>query len=61
MGRAGWYPSERSGKHFSMEHDERPGTRVTIPLHGGKDIPVKTVMAIIKQAGLTPEEFEGLL
>ncbi len=59
--RAGWQPSQRSGKHFGMEHPERPGVRVTVPIHGGRDIPVKTVLSIIKAAGLTPEELEELL
>ena len=59
--RAGWEPSERSGRHFGLEHPDKPGVRITIPIHGGRDIPVKTVYSIIRAAGLTVEEFERLL
>ena len=31
-----------------------------VHVHGGKDIPVGTLRAIIKQAGLTVEEFNQL-
>ena len=59
--RAGWQPSERSGKHFGMEHSDRPGVRITVPIHGDREIPVKTMYSIVKAAGLTVEEFERLL
>jgi predicted RNA binding protein YcfA (HicA-like mRNA interferase family) len=57
---AGWQSSERSGKHFGLEHPDKPGVRITIPIHGGREIPVKTVYSIIRAAGLTVEEFERL-
>jgi len=59
--KTGWHDSAKSGKHFGMEHSGKHGVRITIPVHGGKEIPVKTVQSIIKAAGLTTEEFEGLL
>ena len=59
--RAGWQSSDRSGKHFGLEHPDRPGVRITIPIHGGREIPVKTVYSIIRAAGLTVDEFERLL
>jgi predicted RNA binding protein YcfA (HicA-like mRNA interferase family) len=34
--------------------------RVTIPNHPGKEIPKGTLRAIIREAGLTSEEFEKL-
>jgi len=44
-----------------MENPDKPGVRITIPIHGGRDMPVKTVLSIVKAAGLTVEEFEGLI
>jgi predicted RNA binding protein YcfA (HicA-like mRNA interferase family) len=44
-----------------MEHPDRPSVRITVPIHGGREIPVRTVYSIIKAAGLTVEEFERLL
>ncbi len=61
LGKVGWRDSARSGKHFGMEHPERRGVRITIPVHGGKELPLKTVQSIIKAASLTAEEFEELL
>jgi predicted RNA binding protein YcfA (HicA-like mRNA interferase family) len=44
-----------------MEHPDKRGVRVTIPIHGDREIPVKTMYSINKAAGLTVEEFERLL
>jgi predicted RNA binding protein YcfA (HicA-like mRNA interferase family) len=33
---------------------------VTIPMHN-KDVPIKTLRSIIRQAGLSPEEFIALV
>jgi len=35
--------------------------RITVPIHGDREIPVKTMYSIVKAAGLTVEEFERLL
>lgn len=34
---------------------------VIVPLHGGRDVPRGTVGSILRQAGLTPAAFRGLL
>jgi len=44
-----------------MEHADKPGVRITVPTHGGRDIPMKTVLSILKAAGLTVDDFERLL
>ena len=61
LGHAGWQESERSGKHLGVENPDKPGVKITIPIHGGKEIPVRTVLSIIRAAGLTADEFEELL
>lgn len=59
--RAGWRRSAASGKHIGLENPEVSGVKITVPIHGGNELPVKTVMTIIKQARLTVEQFEELL
>ncbi|HZA22228.1 MAG TPA: type II toxin-antitoxin system HicA family toxin [Dehalococcoidia bacterium] len=61
LGRAGWYESSRSGSHIQLRNVDQPGLKVTVPFHRVRDIPVRTVLSILHQAGLTPEEFEELL
>ena len=47
------------GRHVFMRH---PGTRakISVPAHGGRDIPVGTLAAIIEQAGVSVEEWLAL-
>ncbi|MEK7806556.1 MAG: type II toxin-antitoxin system HicA family toxin [Chloroflexota bacterium] len=61
LGRAGWYESSRSGSHVQLRNTQKPGLKVTVPFHRGREIPVRTVLSILQQSGLTPEEFEQLL
>lgn len=55
--KAGFYVARR-GKHITMRRDDPPA-RVTIPNH--KTLKKGTVRSIIRQAGLTVEEFRALL
>ncbi len=47
------------GKHVFMRH---PVTRVkiTVPVHQGRDIPLGTLRAIVRQAGVSVEEWFDL-
>ncbi|NPV73377.1 MAG: type II toxin-antitoxin system HicA family toxin [Pelotomaculum sp.] len=47
---AGWVLERVSGSHHQFKHQSKPGL-VTIP-HPRKNLPVKTVKNILKQAGL---------
>jgi predicted RNA binding protein YcfA (HicA-like mRNA interferase family) len=58
--KAGFYVHETTGSHVQMKHPDRPG-RVTIPNHQGFDLPKQIVKSIIRQAGLSNEEFARLL
>ena len=58
--KAGFYIHHQTGSHARLFHKERSELRVTIPIHS-KDLPVKTLHRILKQADLTPEEFKELL
>ncbi len=46
----GWYEVRKSGSHLQLKHPSKKG-RVTIP-HPKKDIPIKTLKSIEKQAGI---------
>jgi predicted RNA binding protein YcfA (HicA-like mRNA interferase family) len=61
LGRAGWYESSRSGSHVQLRNIDESGRKITVPFHAGRDIPVKTVLSILRQAGISAEEFEQLL
>jgi predicted RNA binding protein YcfA (HicA-like mRNA interferase family) len=55
--KAGFYVA-RQGKHITMRRDN-PRLRVTIPNH--RTIKKGTLRSIIRQAGLTVDEFVALL
>ncbi len=59
--RAGWYVS-RQGKssHVILRHGTRPGV-VPVPMHAGNVVKAGTLNSMLKQAGLTVEEFRRLL
>jgi predicted RNA binding protein YcfA (HicA-like mRNA interferase family) len=59
--RGGWYDHHQKGSHVYLKHDTYPGKRVTVAVHAGETIKPKTLQTILKQAGLTLEEFEELL
>jgi len=56
----GFVARRQKGSHLHLfrESDHR---RVTVPIHKGKDIPVGTLKAILKDAGLTADELRKLL
>lgn len=57
---AGWYEVRQRGSHVIMRHDERDND-VIVPYHRGKDIPTGTLHSIIRQTGMTRDEFREFL
>lgn len=57
--KAGWSIHRQKGSHVSM-HKEGTANLVVIPLHT-RDLPKGTLHAILDDAGLTVEQFSGLL
>jgi len=47
------------GKHVFMRHPET-GVKIPVPVHGGRDIPIGTLKAIMKQANATVEAWQNL-
>ena len=59
--RAGFYIHHQQGSHARLLHPGRPELRVTVPIHN-KDLPPSFVKyRILKQAGLSEEEFSKFL
>ena len=54
--RAGFYIHHQTGSHARLFHRTKSHLRVTIPVHS-RDIPLATLVRIIKQAEISREEF----
>lgn len=56
--RAGFVEARTSGSHHILKKNPHS---VTVPVHGSKPIKKGTLANIIKQAGMTVDEFLGYL
>jgi len=59
--RAGFRVDRIVGSHHMMLHPTDRRRAVTIPVHSNRDLKPGTLRAIVRQAGLTVEEFVELL
>lgn len=58
--RAGFHIHQQAGSHIQLKHPNKPG-RITVPYHERFDLPKHVVKSIIRQAGLTNQQFLDLL
>jgi len=58
--KAGFYVHHQTGSHARLFHQTRSHLKATIPIHPG-DLPIPILKSIIRQAGLTNDEFMKLL
>jgi predicted RNA binding protein YcfA (HicA-like mRNA interferase family) len=58
--RAGFYIHHQTGSHIVLKHPSQPSKRVVLPYHN-KDLKKGTLQSIIKQAGLSVDEFLNYL
>ena len=58
LGRAGFYTRRQRGSHIILRRDE-PFSQVVVPDH--RELDTGTLRAIIKQTGLTVEQFSELM
>lgn len=58
--KGGFVIHESAGSHVHLKHPQRPD-RVTVPYHERFDLPKHIIKSIVRQAGLTNEEFFRLL
>lgn len=59
LSRAGYELDHQTGSHLILRRREPPHLRITVPNH--KEIAKGTLRAIIRDSGLTVEEFVRLL
>lgn len=59
--RGGFVVVRTSGSHHRLVHRTDASRATTVPMHKGRDLPKPFVRSIIKQAGLSLEEFLDLL
>ena len=59
--KAGFAVVRISGSHRRLVHQTDTTRATTVPVHNGRDIPRPLLMAILKQARLSPDEFANLL
>ena len=59
--KAGFALDRIVGSHHVLKYPGDPSRTVTVPVHPGRDLKRGTICAIIRQAGLTVEEFTEFL
>jgi len=47
------------GQHLVMRHPQT-GKKITVPMHKGRDIPIGTLRAIVREAGVDVKEWVNL-
>lgn len=55
----GYRKDHQTGSHIILRNEKPPHRRLTVPDH--KEIAKGTLRAILRQAGLAPDEFKELL
>ena len=50
-----------AGSHHIFAHRDDPTRIAIVPVHSGRDLKPGTLYGIIKQSGMTVEEFKNLL
>ena len=56
--RLGFFRTRQVGSHERWNHPD--GRTVTIPIHGGREIGPPLFFKILRQLGISLEEFDGL-
>ena len=59
LSKIGYEVDHQTGSHIILRHKEEPHRRLTVPNHD--EIAKGTLLAIIRQSGLTREEFIDLI
>ena len=58
--RAGFYVHHQTGGHVILKHPSDPSRRTVVPMHN-RDLIRTTLMAIVKDSGMTSDEFTQYL
>ncbi len=58
--RAGFFVHHVRGSHHYLRHTDKPSLLITIPVHN-RDLKRGTLRAILRQAGISPDDLHDLL
>lgn len=58
--KAGFVVQRQRGSHVFLKHPER-SLRTCVPMHGGEDLDRSLMRLILRQAGLSEDEFLSLI
>jgi predicted RNA binding protein YcfA (HicA-like mRNA interferase family) len=58
--RAGFFVHHVRGSHHYLRHAEKPGLLITVPVHN-RDLKRGTLRAILRQAGISPDDLPDLV
>ena len=53
----GWHLHRIRGSHHIMRHETKPRVTLSVPIHGSRTLPVGTQVALLKDAGISPDAF----
>ena len=59
--RAGFVVERVKGSHNILVDPNEPGRSVIVPVHAGRDLKFGTLRSIVRQAGMSYDEFLALL
>ncbi len=57
----GWRVERIKGSHHIMRHPEFPRVTLPVPVHANQTLPTGTQMSILRDAGISPEDFTSVL
>jgi predicted RNA binding protein YcfA (HicA-like mRNA interferase family) len=55
--RRGWKVDRIRGSHHIMRHADSPNVTLSVPVHRTKVLPVGTLLSILRDAGISADEF----
>ena len=55
--RKGWWIERIHGSHHILHHEGLPEVTLTVAVHGRKTMPKRAIMATLKAANISVEEF----
>jgi len=53
----GWYVERVRGSHHIMRHPDSPRVTLSVPAHRRRTLPTGTQADILRDAGISPEDF----
>jgi predicted RNA binding protein YcfA (HicA-like mRNA interferase family) len=55
--RRGWWVERIQGSHHIMHHRDHPEVTITLAIHGNRTMPTRAIVASLKAANISTEEY----